>query len=173
MHRSQVMHTVWFTIPVVYLLRTHITLYITCYRHQDVCVTHRSCALFESTMPFQYSCINIHISPNTRNSTDIMIRTWLKVMHTVWVQYSTYTHNTHIARKSHCYRHRDAYMIHKWCTVRVHNIKFTCHTHTHIKLKLTIDIRMHTWFTSDAHSMSTLSRVYIPTYTHHVLNNLL
>ena len=119
---------------------THTTLGITCYRHQDVCVIHRWCTLFESTMPVLYTYMKIHISPNTRNGTEIMVRTWLKgdahcLISLLQVYVPTYTHNTQNATKSNFYRYPDAYMIHRWCTLfefTLPSVHVTLtHTHTH------------------------------------------
>ena len=80
---------------------------------------------------------------------------------------SEYSH-IHTTFYTSRYRHQDACMVHKSCTLLEFTIPSVHVTliNTHIILKLTIDIRMYTWFTSDAHCTSPLSPVYIPTYTH-------
>ena len=62
-------------------------------------------------------------------------------------------------------RHQDAYIVDKCCTKFEFTIPSVYSTYTH-NIQNTIDIRMPTWFTSNAHCSISLHLVYIPRYTY-------
>ena len=60
--------------------------------------------------------------------------------------------------------HRDACVVHKWCTLfesAIASVYSTCTPHN---TQTTIGIRMYAWFASEARRSSSQSEVHIPTY---------
>ena len=91
-----------------------------------------------------------------------------QVMQTVRVHYVMCmflnTH-THITYYSNYYRHQDAYVTHKWCTLSEFTITSVyTHIHRH-NTQITIAIRIYAWFASDVQCSSSQYQVYISTYT--------
>ena len=155
------------------LCQVHIPTYTCTYHPLVKLLLTSGCMRVSQVMHTNRFYVDICIYPHT----DIKLRIPLPsgciygshVMHTVPVHYVIcmflQTH-THITEYSNYYRHQDAYVIHKWCTLSQFAITSV---YTHIlrrNTQSTIAIRIYAWFATDVQWSSLQYQAYISTYTH-------